>query len=74
MWNTVLNAPFSRPLEVAVIDDEGEHPLVFPCERTQTGWKHAVTGVPIAVMPTHWRDWQPPVDSNRLFTTSRHAN
>jgi hypothetical protein len=49
MWNTVLNAPYARALELAVIDDEGEHPLVFPCQRTRTGWKRALTGVRVDV-------------------------
>ncbi|CDX20534.1 hypothetical protein MPLB_1870059 [Mesorhizobium sp. ORS 3324] len=32
-------------------------PLVFPCERSLEGWKHAITGVPLNVHPTHWRHW-----------------
>ncbi|MDG4897470.1 hypothetical protein P9272_28375 [Mesorhizobium sp. WSM4976] len=58
MWNTVLNAPFLCPLELAVIDDEGEHPLVFPCRRTVEGWENAITGVAVDVHPTHWRFWR----------------
>jgi hypothetical protein len=57
MWETILSAPFFCRLDVAVLDDEGMHPLVFPCERTVHGWKHAITGTPLTVHPTHWRYW-----------------
>ncbi|QKD01490.1 hypothetical protein EB235_08175 [Mesorhizobium loti R88b] len=57
MWQSIFSAPFFRSLELAVLDEEGTHPLAFPCERTSTGWKDAVTGVRVYVLPTHWRDW-----------------
>lgn len=57
MWEPILSAPFSRLLELAVLDDEGFHPLVFPCERSLRGWKHAITDVRIDIHPTHWRHW-----------------
>jgi hypothetical protein len=57
MWETILSAPFLRMLELAVLDEEGMHALVFPCERTLSGWKHATTSMPVDIRPTHWRDW-----------------
>ena len=57
MWETILSAPFFCVLDLAVLDDEGMHSLVFPCERTVHGWKHAITGTPLTVHPTHWRYW-----------------
>lgn len=57
MWETILNAPFFRMLELAVLDEEGMHALIFPCERTLDGWRHAVSRSPIDVNPTHWRYW-----------------
>ncbi|RWL92934.1 MAG: hypothetical protein EOR68_25260 [Mesorhizobium sp.] len=57
MWETILTAPFFGLLQLAVIDEDGEHPLVFPCRRTASGWKHAITGIPVNVRPTHWREW-----------------
>ena len=57
MWQPIANAPYSRTLELAVLDDEGMHPLIFPCERAPFGWRNAVTRLPVDVHPTHWRDW-----------------
>ncbi|QKC84399.1 hypothetical protein EB232_24895 [Mesorhizobium sp. NZP2077] len=62
MWQSILSAPFFRSLELAVLDEEGMHSLVFPCERTLKGWKHAITGKLVDVDPTHWRDW---IDSDQ---------
>ena len=33
MWQSIPSAPFDRDLELAVIDDDGTHALVFPCRR-----------------------------------------
>jgi hypothetical protein len=57
MWESILTVPFFRMLELAVLDEEGMHPLVFPCEKTLEGWKHALTGMLVDVSPTHWRHW-----------------
>ncbi|PBB65224.1 hypothetical protein CK228_28540 [Mesorhizobium sp. WSM4312] len=57
MWQPIVTAPFSRILELAVLDEEGAHSLVFPCERTEMGWRNAIIGVPVDIHPTHWRDW-----------------
>jgi hypothetical protein len=55
-WNAIATAPFGRDLEVAVIDYDGVHALVFPCRRVLDGW--AKGDRRIDVKPTHWRDWQ----------------
>jgi hypothetical protein len=56
-WKPISSAPFDRDLELAVIDREGEHALVFPCRRTEGGWMDAATKRRINVDPSHWREW-----------------
>ena len=51
-------APFDRDLELAVIDRDGPHALVFPCRRILHGWVNSETEQQITVRPTHWRPWQ----------------
>lgn len=57
MWQPISGAPFGRELELAVIDGDDVHALVFPCRRTLTGWMRAGTKERVDVSPTHWRDW-----------------
>jgi hypothetical protein len=57
MWQHVSSAPFDRDLELAVIDDDGPHALVFPCRRISGGWMKAETKERLDVRPTHWREW-----------------
>ena len=57
MWQSVSNAPFERDLEVAVIDQQGTHALVFPCRRVVGGWIRAKTEERNDIHPTHWRSW-----------------
>jgi hypothetical protein len=57
MWEQVSSAPFDRDLELAVIDDDGPHALVFPCRRIPSGWMKAETKERLDVRPTHWREW-----------------
>jgi hypothetical protein len=57
MWENISGAPFDRDLELAVIDCDGPHSLVFPCRRVLGGWLDAETGRQIQVRPTHWRPW-----------------
>ena len=57
MWESITTAPYDGDLELAVIDDEGEHCLVFPSRRILGGWVNADTGLRIDVRPTHWRAW-----------------
>jgi hypothetical protein len=56
-WKSILSAPFDRDLELAVIDSEGPHALIFPCRRTLGGWINSETREQIDVRPTHWREW-----------------
>ncbi len=58
MWEPAETAPFDRDLELAVINEDGENSLVFPCRRTELGWQHARTWQLLDIDPTHWRDWQ----------------
>ena len=57
MWQPIETAPFDLELELAVIDTDGPHALVFPCRRISGGWMNALTERLIAVCPTHWRAW-----------------
>ena len=51
-------APFLSDLELAVVDYDGPHALVFPCRRVIGGWVKAETKEPVDVRPTHWRHWR----------------
>jgi hypothetical protein len=57
MWQSISTAPFNLDLELAVLDKDGPHALVFPCQRTLTGWVKSRTQQRIEVSPTHWREW-----------------
>ena len=57
MWQPIANAPFGRDLELAVINRDGTHSLVFPCRRSLSGWIKSMTRELIEVSPTHWREW-----------------
>jgi len=56
-WQSIATAPFGRELELAVIDDDGVHALVFPCRRSLAGWIRCSTRERVYVSPTHWREW-----------------
>jgi hypothetical protein len=56
-WQRIATAPFDRALELAVIDYDGTHALVFPCRHVLRGWIKAETNEPLDVHPTHWREW-----------------
>jgi len=57
-WEPVSSASFDCDLELAVIDANGAHALVFPCRRILGGWIKAQTKQRIEIYPTHWRKWQ----------------
>jgi len=57
MWHSVSTAPSECDLELAVIDEDGPHPLVFPCRRIPGGWMNSRTRERLDVRPTHWRHW-----------------
>ena len=56
-WQPIATAPFDRDLELAVINYDGVHALVFPCRRILGSWIDAETRERIDVRPTHWREW-----------------
>lgn len=56
-WQPITTAPHGADLELAVINRDGIHALVFPCRRMSEGWVRANTCDKIEVSPTHWRDW-----------------
>jgi hypothetical protein len=57
VWHPISNAPFDRDVELAVLDRDGSHALVFACRRIPSGWINAETKQRIDVHPTHWREW-----------------
>jgi len=60
-WSPIASAPFDRDLELAVIDYDGAHALVFPCRRHLHGWINSKTKKPLDdLRPTHWREWPGP--------------
>jgi hypothetical protein len=59
VWQPISSAPFGRDLELAVINEDGEHTLVFPARRILGGWIKSETKERIDVRPTHWREWRP---------------
>ena len=56
-WQPISLAPFDRNLELAVINSQGTHALVFPCRRILGGWLKSETNERVDVRPTHWREW-----------------
>jgi hypothetical protein len=58
MWQKISTAPRDQDLELAVIDREGPHSLIFPCRRIVDGWINVETGQRLEASPTHWREWR----------------
>jgi hypothetical protein len=56
-WQPISLAPFDRNLELAVINYQGTHALVFPCRRILGGWLKSEINERVDVRPTHWREW-----------------
>jgi|ERR1700722_2826293 hypothetical protein len=50
-WERITTAPFDRDLELAIVDFDGAHALVFPCRRMLEGWIDAETQKRIEVSP-----------------------
>ncbi|BCH31956.1 hypothetical protein MesoLjLc_38860 [Mesorhizobium sp. L-8-10] len=57
MWHPISTAPFNHDLQLAVMDWDGPHALVFPCKRVLTGWVKSDSNERVDVSPTHWRMW-----------------
>ena len=56
-WESISTAPYDSDLELAVIEQNRVHPLVFACRRTASGWVKVATRERVVVSPTHWRPW-----------------
>jgi hypothetical protein len=56
-WRSLVEAPFDRDLEIAVIKGVTPHTVAFPCRRILGGWMDAETKERLKVQPTHWREW-----------------
>ncbi|WGD50896.1 hypothetical protein QA641_35790 [Bradyrhizobium sp. CB1650] len=57
-WERLETAPpFDQDLEIAVIEGNTIHRVIFPCRWIFDGWIKAKTGERVAVQPTHWRIW-----------------
>lgn len=59
LWEEISTAPYDRDLELAVVERDRLHLLVFACRRTPGGWIRSATGERVAIQPTHWRLWRP---------------
>jgi hypothetical protein len=58
VWETIATAPYDRDLELAVIEGNRVHSLVFACRRAANGWVKVSPLERITVSPTHWRLWR----------------
>lgn len=58
MWHPINSAPYGVELELAIIDDEGEHVYELPSRRAVNGWIDAKWQSAIYFKPTHWRQWK----------------
>ena len=57
-WQPTTKAPYGVDLQVAVIEGDRMHALVFPCRRDVHGWVNAKSGASVQIRPTHWRQWE----------------
>lgn len=57
IWEDIATAPYDCDLELAVIDGNRVHPLIFACRRTATGWVKVSSRERVPISPTHWRLW-----------------
>ena len=57
VWERIATAPYDCDLELAVIEGNLVHPLVFACRRVPDGWIKFSTRERVLVNPTHWRRW-----------------
>lgn len=58
VWEEISTAPYDSDLELAVVEADRVHPLIFACRRTASGWVKAATRERVHVSPTHWRPWR----------------
>lgn len=57
VWEGIATAPYERALELAVIEGNRVHALIFACRRTPSGWIKDTTLERVVIHPTHWRPW-----------------
>ena len=57
IWQTISMAPYERDIELAVIEGDRVHPVIFSCRRTAYGWVKTSNHERILISPTHWRPW-----------------
>jgi hypothetical protein len=57
MWRSVVEASFGKDMELAAIDDEDVHALVFPCQPMPATLVNAMTGEILNDHPTRWCAW-----------------
>ena len=60
MWQSISTAPYERDLELAVMDKDEPHVLVFARRRIPGGWINAESKKWLPICPTHWREWVEP--------------
>jgi hypothetical protein len=58
VWEEISTAPYDCDIELAVVEADRVHPLIFACRRTPSGWVKATTRERVSVSPTHWRPWR----------------
>ena len=64
-WQPISTAPEGPRIELAVIDNDEVHAIVFPCRRAEGEWVNAETGRRVEIRPTHWRRWREAVADRR---------
>lgn len=53
-WQRASTTPFDRDIELAILNYNGAHAIVFPCRRILGGWIGADTKEKlISLQPTH---------------------
>jgi hypothetical protein len=57
-WQPIATAPLDGDLELAVVERDSIHALIFPCRHSVGGWRASETGQRVEVQPTHWRRWK----------------
>jgi hypothetical protein len=57
IWEKISTAPYDRDLELAVIEEDRVHRLVFACRRSPNGWIKVHSRERVLISPTHWRIW-----------------
>jgi len=70
-WHPISVSPPDLPLQLCVIDEQGIHPLRFPCRLSQAGWVNAVTNSRVLFSASHWREWKKGEQATAAETSAR---